>query len=56
VGHPTDTYCETIVFSFEDEKFRFPAVRVFRIAKWNGYFYEAPIKKLRALERESASG
>jgi hypothetical protein len=56
VGHPADTYGDAIDFSFEEEKFRFNAASVVHIAKWNGYFYEAPIEKLRTIEREAASG
>lgn len=42
-------------FRFRQEKFTFPTRRVFHIAVYNGYFYTAPIDKLRELERESVT-
>lgn len=48
VGH-SDIERDGIVFRFRDELFSFrftPAC-----AKYNGYFYEAPVRKLRKLKK-----
>lgn len=55
VGH-SDIKTDTIHFQWKGEEFTFPTVKVYGIARWNGYFYTAPVDGLRALERESATG
>ena len=53
----SDIRNDMVVFSFRNEKFEFPTIKVVpHIAKFNGYFYEADIEELRKLEREAASG
>ena len=54
-------YCnirsDTLIFRFRDETFEFPTGDVLPgIAFWNGYFYTAPVKKLRKLEADAVSG
>ena len=41
---------DTMSFRFRDELFTFPTTRVFGVAKFNGYWYEADIEDLRMLE------
>ena len=38
-----------MVFRYRDEVFEFPTQDVFWLAKFNGYFYDAPVEKLREL-------
>jgi hypothetical protein len=46
---------ETMTFRFRDEVFEFPTFKVYPHVVYNGYWYEAPIDKLRELEREAAT-
>ena len=52
----SDIKNDAMVFRFRDEKFKFPAVKAHAIARYNGYWYEAPIDEVRRLEAEAASG
>lgn len=47
---------DTMSFDYRDEHFEFPAMEVFRLATHNGYFYTAPIEKLRALAKKNKNG
>ena len=47
---------DKLIFRFRDETFEFPTEKAIHIARYNGYFYEAPIDELRKLEAEAASG
>ena len=40
---------DTMTFRFKDELFEFPIIEVIHIAHHNGYYYEAKVKRLRAL-------
>lgn len=51
-GH-CDIKTDTMHFSFKDEKFEFPALIAHGLATFNGYFYTAPIEKLRALANKN---
>jgi hypothetical protein len=55
VGH-SDVKSDTMVFRFRDEKFELPSIDAMRVARYNGYFYEAHIDDLRRLETEKAGG
>ena len=50
VGH-SNIRDDTIEFDYHEEKWSFPTVSVYPIAKFNGYFYVAPVEKLRELKR-----
>ena len=50
VGAP-DIKTDEITFRFRRELFTFDTEDVIHIAKYNGYFYEAPIDKLRKLSK-----
>lgn len=52
----SDIKRDVLVFRFRGETFEFPMVKAVQVAKYNGYFYEAPIDELRRLEAEAASG
>ncbi len=45
-----DIKSDTMTFRYREELFTFPTLRVFGVAYWNGYFYEADIEDLRRLE------
>ena len=45
---------DSIRFLFRDEEYNIPSIHAVRIAKWNGYFYEAQIKAVRKLAKELA--
>ena len=47
---------DTMTFWFKGEEFTLPSLQAFRVAWWNGYFYEARIDDIRKLEAELASG
>ena len=51
VGH-SDVKNDTMVFRFKGEVFELPSAKALEVAEWTGYFYEAPIERLR----EAASG
>ena len=51
VGY-SDIKRDEITFRFRRELFTFPTVRVMRVARYNGYFYEADIKDIREMARE----
>lgn len=55
VGH-SDIKTDTMSFTFRDENFTFPTIKAYPLAQYNGYFYVAPIDKLRELERDTATG
>ena len=55
VGH-SDIRRDAIVLQYKDEIFDLPTVQAMKVARWNGYFYEAPIEALRKLEAELSSG
>lgn len=50
----TDIRTDTMTFRFKDELFEFPLPSVFHLAKYNGYWYEADVKKLRSLRKRMA--
>lgn len=52
----TDIRTDSMIFTFKGEKFEFPTIKAHPIARYNGYFYEAPIDALRKLEAEAATG
>ena len=52
----SDIKTDSMHFEFKGEKFTFSTRRANPVATWNGYFYVAPIDKLRELEREAAPG
>ena len=52
----SDIQRDRMVFRFRAEVFEFPTVKAHAIAKYNGYWYEAPIDEVRKLEAEAASG
>jgi hypothetical protein len=54
VGH-SNIKRDTIEFQFKGEFFEFPAAKALTVAKYNGYFYEAPIDALRKLEASLAA-
>ena len=47
-----DIKTDSMAFSFRDEHFDFPWEKVYHLARWNGYWYEVPVKKLRKLAKE----
>lgn len=49
-------HTDTMQFDYRDEHFEFPAMEVFRLSTYNGYFYTAPIEKLRALAKKNKNG
>lgn len=54
----SDIRSDTITFRWRDETFTFAALLLFSppVAFYNGYFYEAKVKKLRALKRKMRHG
>lgn len=48
----SDIRKDSLVFEFRKERFEFPTLEVFSVAKFNGYFYTAPVKKLRAMQKK----
>ena len=48
----SDIKNDVMRFTFRDEKFEFPTIKSHPLAKWNGYFYTAPIEELRALKEK----
>ena len=49
----SDIKDDSMTFEFGKEIFRFPALEVMPgIAKFNGYFYTARVKDLRALQKK----
>ena len=44
-----DILRDEMTFRFREELFTFPIIDVYGIATFNGYFYEAKIRKLREL-------
>jgi hypothetical protein len=55
VGH-SNIKRDTIEFQFKGEFFEFPAAKALTVARYNGYYYEAPIDALRELEAALSSG
>ena len=51
-GH-SDIERDVLVFRFRDETFEFPTFKAYPYVEFNGYFYTAPVDKLRELEREA---
>ena len=49
----SDIVNDMMHFRFRDERFDFPLLKVYPVMQYNGYYYEAPIDKLRELEREA---
>lgn len=49
VGH-SNIMNDLMTFRFRDEVFEFPAIKVLALARYNGYFYECPVEKLRELK------
>ena len=52
VGH-SDIRRDAIVLQYKDEIFDLPTSVALRVARWNGYWYEAPIEQLRKLDAEN---
>lgn len=58
----SDVVHDVLRFYFQDpetgqeERFEFPTFKAYPVVTYNGYWYEAPIDKLRELEREAAGG
>lgn len=52
----SDIKTDSLVFEFRKERFQFPTLEVLPIAEYNGYFYVAPVKKLRALQKKKIDG
>lgn len=53
IGH-SNIEKDTVEFRFRDEKFEFPAIAVVgNVATFNGYFYTAPVRKLRELRERN---
>ena len=52
----SDVKNDRMIFRFRQEVFELPTEKAHAIARYNGYFYEAPIDELRKLEAEAASG
>lgn len=54
-----DVRNDSVIFRFRDEVFEFPTSKIYHLRfldhGWNGYFYTAPVDKLRELEREAVS-
>lgn len=48
----SDIKKDSLVFEFRKERFEFSTVEAFPIARFNGYFYTAPVKKLRAMQKK----
>lgn len=48
----SDIKKDAIVFEFRGERFEFPTIEAFPLAEWNGYFYTAKVKELRALQKK----
>lgn len=48
----SDIKTDSLVFEFRKERFQFPTIEAFPIATWNGYFYTAKVKALRALQEK----
>lgn len=48
----SDIKNDVMRFTFRNETFEFPTIKVHPIAKYNGYFYVAPIEELRALKEK----
>jgi len=48
-----DIKADSMIFEFWDEEFKFPTMVVFPITTFNGFWYTAPIKKLRALAEKN---
>ena len=48
----SDIRNDAIDFTYRDEKFTFPSIRVFEYCKPNGSFYLAKVKILRKLARQ----
>lgn len=47
----SDIKKDAIVFEFRKERFEFPTIEAFPVAQFNGYFYTAPVKQLRAMQK-----
>jgi hypothetical protein len=45
----SDIKSDTMTFRYREEMFVFPTLRVYGVARFNGYFYEADIEDLRKL-------
>lgn len=52
----SDIKKDALVFEFQKERFELPTIEAFQIAEWNGYFYTAPVIKLRALANKNKNG
>ena len=52
----TDIRTDAMFFRFRKETFTLPVMVVNDITIYNGYFYEAPVAKLRALAKEQDHG
>lgn len=56
VGH-SNVRSDTLTFRWQDETFTFPCADVpSSVYYYNGYFYEAKVKQLRALARRLGHG
>ena len=47
-----DIKTDELHFRFRKELFSFSTMQAMEVARHNGYFYEAPVKKLRAMKRK----
>ena len=52
----SNIYQDIMNFRYKKEEFIFPTMAVFNLMSYNGYFYTAPVKKLRALLRVVQKG
>jgi hypothetical protein len=52
----SDIKRDVMVFRFRQEVFELPLIPAMQVARYNGYFYEAPVDAVRKLEAEAASG
>lgn len=54
VGH-ADIKTDAVIFQYWDEEISIPTSRLYGIAKYNGYFYEADIDDVRRMEAAGAA-
>lgn len=52
----SDIKTDSFNFEFEDEFYSFPTIEGIGIAVYNGYFYTAKIKDVRALAEKNKNG
>lgn len=45
----SDIVSDVVHFRFREEQFSIPTFKLTGILRWSGYFYEAPVKKLRKM-------